>query len=131
MTPVHEQAPGPVEHHNAYARGYDQRAVPDLDASVPVLRARDLPRLNRKALAFLGGLVALLMMAAAWMFRSAAARDGDAHAPRKETVVIPQLPAQAVASMPPLPLAAEPAAVAVIPSAPLPPLPEQMPAPTA
>jgi len=132
VTSVHEQAPGPDIHHdNAYAKGYAEGGLPDLDAGVPVLRTRDLPRLNRKALVFLGGLVVLLMMAAAWMFRGAVAGKVDASAPRKEAIVIPPLPPQAIASMPPLPLAAEPAAIAVATSTPVPPLPEQMPAPTA
>jgi type IV secretion system protein VirB10 len=128
MTPRNESATD-AQDGNAYIRSHDSGAYPDLDAAVPVLRRRDLPRLNRKAVVFLAGLIVLLMMAAAWMLHGAAAGDGTVRAPRKETVVIPQLPAQAVASLPPLPLAGEPAAVAVMTSTPVPPLPEQTPSP--
>ena len=129
MMPAHGREPGPGwQDDNSYTRSHDHGGCPDLDASVPLLRSRDLPRLNRKAVVFLGGLVVLLAMAAAWMLRGAAAGDGNARAPRKETVVIPDLPAQAMASVP-LPLAVEPAAIAVTAPTPLPPLPEQTPAP--
>lgn len=127
MTPAQEREPAAgASDDNAYARRHEQGVFPDLDARVPVLRARDLPRLNRKAVVFLGGMVVLLMLSAAWMFRGAAAGDEGAHTPRKEMVVIPELPpAQTAASVPPLPIAVEPAAGAVTTSTPLPPLPEQ------
>ncbi|WP_159016728.1 TrbI/VirB10 family protein [Cognatiluteimonas profundi] len=102
-----------------------QAAHPDLDAGIPVLRALDHPRINRKALAFLGAIVVLLVLAAAWMFHGAAAGSPTSRA-RAETIVIPQLPSTptmpAAASVP-VPIAVEPLQASASP--PLPPLPEQ------
>ena len=103
-----------------------QAAYPDLDAGIPVLRALDHPRINRKALAFLGAIVALLVLAAAWMFHGAAAGTPSSRT-RAETIVIPQLPPTptlpATTTSVPLPIAVEPLQASASP--PLPPLPEQ------
>ena len=40
---------------------------PDLDADAPVLRSSDVQRLNRKALLFLAGIVALLVVMTFWL----------------------------------------------------------------
>jgi type IV secretion system protein VirB10 len=81
---------------NPYA-SQQQHSSPDLDANAPVLKSHDLQRLNRKALVFLAGIVALLVVAALWMFNSAAAGQGDAAKRREEKVVIPELPQTPVA----------------------------------
>lgn len=109
-----------------------QAAYPDLEAGIPVLRALDHPRVNRKALVFLGAIIALLVLAAAWMFHGAAAGNPPRPA-RSETIVIPQLPPTptvTAAVTVPVPIAVEPLQASASP--PLPPLPEQpsRPAPT-
>ena len=65
---------------------------PDLDANAPTLKSNELQRLNRKALVFLAGIVALLIVAAFWMFRSATSGKNETAKPREEAVVIPELP---------------------------------------
>ena len=70
-------------------------ARPDLDANAPTLQSNDLQRLNRKALFFLAGIVALLLMMAVWLFSRATASDDTVTKPRDETVVIPELPKDA------------------------------------
>jgi type IV secretion system protein VirB10 len=107
---------------NLYADQQQRHAAPDLDANAPLLRSNDLQRLNRKALVFLAGIVALLLIAAVWMFSHAGSNsDRTAHA-REEQVVIPELPrvADASANATPIPLA--PTATSD-PMAQLPPLP--------
>ena len=84
---------------NPYA-SQQQHSSPDLDANAPVLKSNDLQRLNRKALVFLAGIVALLIVAALWMFNSATAGPGDAAKRREEKVVIPELPQAPVAAAP-------------------------------
>jgi type IV secretion system protein VirB10 len=137
MTTVTDRGhPQPRNGLDAVAQGehHAQASYPDLDAGVPVLRGLDRPRINRKALAFLGAIVALLVAAAAWMFHGAAAGPPAGRA-RGETVVIPQLPATstsvpakltpvaAAAGGVPVPIAVEPVQASAPP--PLPPLPEQ------
>lgn len=75
-----------------YARQQASQA-PDLDAGAPVLHSSDAQRLNRKALLFLAGIVALLVTAAIWMFKSATSGD-DERAPKvaEQEVTIPELP---------------------------------------
>ncbi len=109
----------PDPHHTA------QVAYPDLDAGIPVLRALDHPRVNRKALAFLGAIVALLVFAAAWMFHGAAA-GSPASRTRAETIVIPPLPPTPTpaAATVAVPIAVEPLQASST-SPPLPPLPGQ------
>jgi type IV secretion system protein VirB10 len=107
---------------HAQANPYVQRdAAIDLDAAGPVLHSHDGQRVNRKALAFLGGIVALLAAAALWMLQGAAPDADAASAVRKEAVVIPQLPASATPSPASVPLPVEAAPV----SAALPPLPDE------
>ncbi len=78
---------------NPYYANQQAAATPDLDASAPVLKSNDLQKLNRKALIFLAGIVALLVMAAIWMFNSATSgKDETSKKPREETVQIPELP---------------------------------------
>ena len=108
----------------------------DLDANAPMLRSSDVQRLNRKALVFLAGIVALLVMAAIWMFRSATAGSDAKPRVSEQEVSIPELPKGSESDAPPLPEAAElpplpmadAAAAAPVPVQPLPP---PMPAPYA
>jgi type IV secretion system protein VirB10 len=75
---------------NPYART-STPAAQDLDAGAPLLQSGELQRLNRKALVFLAGIVALLAVSAAWMFAGASTGDRPSRQ-RDETVVIPELP---------------------------------------
>jgi type IV secretion system protein VirB10 len=102
---------------------YAQAGFPDLDAGIPLLGAIEHRRVNRKALVFLGAIIGLLGLAAAWMFHGAAAGPSTARK-RGETIVIPQLPPARTISAPasvPLPIAVEPLQAGASP--PLPPLP--------
>ncbi len=110
-TPPQVTSPGqsPDEHHRSYDSGhadaghsdddlagggspYGYRTSPDLDAAAPQLRSGDVKRLNRKALVFLAGIVALLIVGAVWMVGKATGGGEAAARPKQETVVIPELP---------------------------------------
>jgi type IV secretion system protein VirB10 len=71
---------------------FQQAGVPDLDATTPVLKDEETQRLNRKALFFLGGTLAIVLLMAMLVLRSGG--DGrSARAPeREEAVGVPQLP---------------------------------------
>ncbi|WP_329957081.1 TrbI/VirB10 family protein [Xanthomonas melonis] len=106
------------ERNNPYFARQQASAEPDLDANEPVLRSSDIKRLNRKALVFLAGIAALLILVIFWL----ATQSGDDDAPpkpRTETVVAPALPQNMTAPVeePPVPLAQQPS----LP--PLPPMP--------
>lgn len=77
---------------NPYYANQRSAAPPDLDANAPTLKSNELQRLNRKALLFLAGIVALLILAAFWMFKSATSGNDEKIKPREEAVVIPELP---------------------------------------
>ena len=77
---------------NPYYANQRSASPPDLDASAPTLKSNELQRLNRKALVFLIGIVALLIVAAFWMFKSATSGKDEKTKPREEAVVIPELP---------------------------------------
>jgi type IV secretion system protein VirB10 len=104
------------EYRNPYygtRRGPDE---PDLDADAPVLRSSDVQRLNRKALLFLAGIIALLAVMTFWLLNRAG--NDEPEAPRQErpqSVVVPELPDQGVPpvqpgtdpNVPPLPVLPE------------------------
>lgn len=98
------------EHGHAYANAnpyfaqHQAADTPDLDANTPLLRSTDVQRLNRKALVFLAGIVALLITAAIWMVNSATA-GGDERKPKvaEEEVNIPELPKAAAEEQAPIP----------------------------
>ena len=77
---------------NPYYASQRSASPPDLDANAPTLKSNELQRLNRKALVFLAGIVALLILAAFWMFKSATSGKDEKTKPREEAVVIPELP---------------------------------------
>jgi len=77
---------------NPYYANRSRESAPDLDAGAPLLKHNDLQRLNRKALLFLAGIIALLIMMTVWLVGSATSADGATARPREETVVIPELP---------------------------------------
>lgn len=97
---------------NPYFAQHHAAEASDLDANTPLLRSSDVQRLNRKALLFLAGIVALLIAAAIWMVNSATA-DADERKPKvaEEEVNIPELPKAVVEEQ------------AAIPESELPPLP--------
>ncbi|MCW0422460.1 TrbI/VirB10 family protein [Xanthomonas sacchari] len=107
---------------NPYFARQQQTADPNLDANEPVLRSSDLKKLNRKALVFLGGIAALLVLAIFWLVSGSSAPE-PAPKPRQEAVVAPALP-QTAAPLPVQP--AEPVQLAEQPSLPpLPPMPTE------
>jgi type IV secretion system protein VirB10 len=100
-------------------------AAPDLDGGAPEFRPQDFRRMNRRAFAFLGAIVLLLIILAWFLYHSA---TGPRPAPKQrgETLVVPELPQPAirtalpeVASQTPI----NPIAQAVQPVPPLPVLP--------
>lgn len=113
--------PGADVGANPYYSNQHNAAQPDLDANAPLLKSNDLQRLNRKALVFLGGIVALLVLATVWMLKSATSGKEEQEKPREETVVIPALPQRPPANPAPADSYAAPIEVA---SSELPPLPE-------
>jgi len=93
----------------------EPRDAADLDAAEPLLRSSDIQRLNRKAIVFLAGIVALLVVSVLWMVSGPKAGSQAASRPT-EKVVIPELPPAPPASeVPPIPVAPMP--VAHLPSA--------------
>jgi len=77
---------------NPYHSNYQQQqSVPDLDANAPQLRSSDLKRMNRRALAFMGGILALLVVLAFWLVNGATHREAPKKA-REETVTVPDAP---------------------------------------
>lgn len=79
---------------------------PDLDANAPVLRTTDSQRLNRKALAFLAGILGLIAVMAFLVVKGAGNAEDKTRKTREEAVVVPEL--QAPAPLPPMPAPAEP-----------------------
>lgn len=108
------------EHNNPYYRGRGAEPDPDLDADAPVLKSSDVQRLNRKALLFLAGIIALLAVMTFWLLNRAG--DNEEVTPvveRQQGVVVPELPqevapvelsepdAAAMSDVPPLPVVQE------------------------
>ncbi|WP_448098323.1 TrbI/VirB10 family protein [Luteibacter yeojuensis] len=104
--------------NNPYSAQQRQAPPPDLDAGAPQLAAADVRRMNRRALAFLAGIVALLLFAA-YFFLSGSQSAAPAPKPKhEETVSIPDAPKVA-----PIPEQAPPRLPEPIALAPPPPLP--------
>ena len=94
---------GQNDQNNPYAQnqdqapssyGYQQASVtPNLDANAPNLQSNEMQRLNRKAMFFLAGIIALILLMALWLFTRATSSDGDvAVKQRQDDVIIPELP---------------------------------------
>lgn len=88
---------------NPYYGQQSASAAPDLDARAPLLKSSDVQKLNRKALVFLAGIIGLLVVAAIWMFKSAASEGEAKPKVTEEEVLIPELPRAAASENPPLP----------------------------
>ena len=115
------------EASNPYYANQQSAPPPDLDANAPQLKSNELQRLNRKALLFLAGIVALLVVAAFWMIKGASSGDDKVAKPvREEKVVIPELPGSTAAPAEPEPIEVEQYAAAPA----LPPLPSEQPDPS-
>jgi type IV secretion system protein VirB10 len=104
---------------NPYHTNYQQQqSVPDLDANAPQLRSSDLKRMNRRALAFMGGILALLVVLAFWLVNGATRHEAPKKA-KEETVTVPDAPKPIPLPPPPPPRQAEPIQVAQTPPLPL------------
>jgi type IV secretion system protein VirB10 len=77
---------------NPYSTQTRQAPPPDLDAAAPQLANNDLRRMNRRALGFLAGIVALLLIFAFWLVGGATGSRTPPPKPREETVNVPQAP---------------------------------------
>ena len=75
----------------SYSDRYQSASAPDLDAGAPELRSQDFRRMNRRAFAFLGAIV-LLLIILAWFLYHAATEPRLAPKQRAETLVVPELP---------------------------------------
>ncbi|KIP87342.1 secretion protein [Stenotrophomonas sp. Sa5BUN4] len=110
---------------NPYYNRVQPQDAPDLDASAPQLRTAEERRLNRKALMFIGGILALVLLMGFLLLRKG--RD-DAEAPARGAEVsrpsTPDLPSVAPTVQTPPPMQADP-----IPMLPPPPMPDDMPMP--
>lgn len=104
----------PDSESNPYIQAANVADAPDLDSAAPSLRNEEAQRLNRKALMFLAGIVALLLFAVFLLFGRS--RNGVEQPARVEqrgeqpfvpqnvpTVAPPLPPPVAVQSLPPLP----------------------------
>ena len=83
---------GPESPTNPYFGQGQAEPAPDLDASAPTLRSAEEQRLNRKALAFMGGIVLLLVCVGYMVFHKS--RDDESPAAVRETArsATPELP---------------------------------------
>lgn len=76
-----------------YSAQQSSQGQSDLDASAPQLKSVDSQRVNRKALLFLAGIVALLVLMTIIVVKNASSDKEEAvEKPREEKVVIPELP---------------------------------------
>lgn len=76
-----------------YSSQQSSQDQPNLDAGAPQLKSVDTQRVNRKALIFLAGIVALLVLMTIIVIKNASSDKEDAvEKPREEKVVIPELP---------------------------------------
>jgi type IV secretion system protein VirB10 len=84
----------------SYADRHQSAAAPDLDAGAPELRSQDFRRMNRRAFAFLGAIVVLLVILA-WFLYHAATGPRPAPKQRAQTLVVPELPQPQMQAPPP------------------------------
>jgi type IV secretion system protein VirB10 len=109
--PPHQSQPADVDPlaNNPYSNQHRQGPAPDLDAGAPQLRSSDLKRMNRRALAFMVLIVALLVVLGIWLLKSSRGNEPPPK-PHEETVMVPDAPK-------PIPLPATPRPTAPIPLA--------------
>jgi type IV secretion system protein VirB10 len=98
-----------------------QQTSPNLDANAPTLSASDLQKINRKGLFFLGGIILLLLLAAAWLWSSAGSKDKPETKQLEETVEVPKLKEAPVVVEEPIPLAQPEPSIILPPQLPEPP----------
>lgn len=104
---------------NPYSKQYSQSNAPNLDSGAPELRTNDLKRMNRRALAFMAVIVALLVVLGLFLFKSATTKK-EAPKVREETISIPEAPKAFPQPLPRLPPALPIALVMpTLPEAPL------------
>jgi type IV secretion system protein VirB10 len=76
-----------------YSAQQSSQGQPDLDAGAPQLKSVDSQRVNRRALMFLAGIVALLALMTIIVIKNASSdKEAAVEKPREEKVVIPELP---------------------------------------
>ena len=76
-----------------YAAQQQPSQQADLDAGAPQLKSSDSQRMNRKALMFLAGIVALLVLMTFIVIKNASSnKEDEVKKPKEEKVVIPDLP---------------------------------------
>lgn len=109
---------------NAYASPYGPAVAPELDEAVPRLKARELRRLNQRALVLLAAVCVLLLLVAYWLLSGAGHRSAPTQA-REEKVTVADAPGLlALPRAPPiLPTRAAQAIPLMATPPPLPPLP--------
>jgi len=106
--------------NNPYSTQQRRAAAPDLDSAAPQLASADVRRMNRRALLFLAGIIAVLLIAAFLLLGVGSSnRDDASKKPREETVSVPVAPV----APPPVPETPELATAQPIALAPPPPLP--------
>lgn len=115
-TPSFARDANQAEYSNPYYGNRRAQDEPDLDADAPVLRSSDVQRLNRKALLFLAGIIALLAVMTFWLLGRAGEEKPEApRQERQQAVVVPELPQEPVVpvqqgpdpNVPPLPVLPE------------------------
>lgn len=107
---------------DSYSDRYQSAAAPDLDAGAPELRSQDFRRMNRRAFAFLGAIVVLLIILA-WFLYHAATGPKPVPKQRAETLVVPELPQPARQARPPKVAPQTPVNPIALVAQPVPPLP--------
>ncbi|MDF3981104.1 TrbI/VirB10 family protein [Luteibacter sp. PPL201] len=103
---------------NPYAANQQRQAQPDLDAAAPQLAAADVRRMNRRAIAFLAGIVVLLLAVGYFLLTSGSSQPTAPPKAREETVTVPAAPKPLQELPPPQP--AQPIALAPPPPLPTP-----------
>ena len=83
------QGSGQASEPGVSSYGYQQQssATPDLDANAPSLKANELQRLNRKAMVFLAGIIALLLVMAIWLVMVPEGQNKAASIPNRAAVI--------------------------------------------
>ncbi len=76
-----------------YAAQQPPSQQPDLDAGAPQLKSSDSQRMNRKALMFIAGILAMLVLMTFIVIKNASSdKEDEVKKPKEEKVVIPDLP---------------------------------------